>query len=72
MASPVVEMVLADHDSRDRYEAPKWLTKRKWLAENPDDDFAKDVRAELTTAPENHVRNSRDCLGWGVFALMAR
>ena len=68
----VVEMVLADHDSWDRYEAPKWLTMRKWLAENPGDDFAKEVRAELTTAPENYVRYSRDYLGWGVFALMAQ
>lgn len=68
----VVEMVLADQDSWDRYEAPKWLTMRKWLAENPGDDFANEVRAELTTAPENHVRYSRDYLGWGVFALMER
>jgi len=30
------------------------------------------VRAKLTTAPENHVRYSRDYLGWGVFALMER
>ena len=68
----VVEMVLADQDSWDRYEAPKWLTMRRWLAENPGDDFANEVRAELTTAPENHVRYSRDHLGWGVFALMER
>lgn len=68
----VVEMVLADQDSWDRYEAAKWLTMRRWLAANPDDDFAKEVRAELTSAPERHVRYTRDYLGWGVFALMAR
>jgi SAM-dependent methyltransferase len=44
----VVEMVLADQDSWDRYEAAKWLTMRRWLDANPDDDFAKDVRARLT------------------------
>ncbi|HRU53108.1 MAG TPA: class I SAM-dependent methyltransferase, partial [Candidatus Sumerlaeia bacterium] len=27
----VVEMVLADQDSWDRYEAAKWLTMRRWL-----------------------------------------
>jgi len=68
----VVEMVLADQDSWDRYEAAKWLTMRGWLEANPDDDFAKDVRAELTSAPERYAAYIREYLGWGVFALMAR
>ena len=41
----VVEMVLADQDGWDRYEAAKWLTMRRWLEANPDDEFAKDVRS---------------------------
>jgi SAM-dependent methyltransferase len=68
----VVEMVLADQDSWDRYEAAKWLTMRRWLEANPDDDFATDVRAELTTAPKRYAAYTREYLGWGVFALMAR
>lgn len=68
----VVEMVLADQDSWDRYEAAKWLTMRQWLAANPDDDFAPEVRAELTSAAERHARYTREYLGWGVFALMPR
>ncbi|HVX64979.1 MAG TPA: class I SAM-dependent methyltransferase [Bryobacteraceae bacterium] len=68
----VVEMVLADQDSWDRYEAAKWLTMRRWLETNPDDAFAKDVRAELTSAPERYAAYTREYLGWGVFALMAR
>jgi len=68
----VVEMVLADQDSWDRYEAAKWLTMRRWLEANPDDDFAKDVRAELTSASERYATYSREYLGWGVFALMSR
>ncbi|HVZ16026.1 MAG TPA: class I SAM-dependent methyltransferase, partial [Terriglobales bacterium] len=48
----VVEMVLADKDDWDRYEAAKWLTMRRWLDANPDDDFAKDVRAQLTSEPQ--------------------
>ncbi len=31
----VVEMVLADQDSWDRYEAAKWLTMRRWLKPIP-------------------------------------
>ena len=66
----VVEMVLADQDSWDRYEAAKWLTMRRWLEANPDDDFAKDVRVELTWGPERYAAYTREYLGWGVFALM--
>ena len=68
----VVEMVLADQDGWDRYEAAKWLTMRRWLEANPDDEFAKDVRAKLTSEPERYAAYTREYLGWGVFALMPR
>ena len=68
----VVEMVLADQDSWDRYEAAQWLTMRRWLEANPDDEFAKEVRAKLTSAPGRHAAYTREYLGWGVFALMPR
>jgi SAM-dependent methyltransferase len=68
----VVEMVLADQDSWDRYEAAKWLTMRRWLEANSDDDFAKEVRAKLTSEPERYAAYTREYLGWGVFALMTR
>ena len=68
----VVEMVLADQDSWDRYEAAKWLTMRRWLAAHPDDEFARDVRTQLTSEPERYATCTREYLGWGVFALMAR
>ncbi|MFO5766636.1 hypothetical protein ACLBQX_06080, partial [Klebsiella pneumoniae] len=56
----------------DRYEAAKWLTMRRWLEANPHDDFAPEVRQQLTTAPLHHVTWTREYLGWGVFVLMAR
>jgi len=68
----VVEMVLADQDGWDRYEAAKWLTMRKWLEENPNDELAKDVRAQLTSEPERYASYTREYLGWGVFAIMPR
>ncbi len=68
----VVEMVLADQEGWDRYEAAKWLTMRRWLEENPDDTFAGEVRQTLTQAPVRHVTWTREYVGWGVFALMAR
>ncbi|AWJ92432.1 SAM-dependent methyltransferase (plasmid) [Azospirillum baldaniorum] len=68
----VVEMVLADQDGWDRYEAAKWLTMRRWLEANPDDELAQDVRDKLTSEPERYATHTRDYLGWGVFALMRR
>ena len=68
----VVEMVLADQDGWDRYEAAKWLTMRRWLEANPDDELAKEVRAQLTSEPERYASYTRKYLGWGVFALMPR
>lgn len=68
----VVEMVLANQDGWDRYEAAKWLTMRRWLETNPDDDLAGEVRAQLTSEPERYSLYTREYMGWGVFALMAR
>jgi SAM-dependent methyltransferase len=68
----VVEMVLADQDGWDRYEAAKWLTMRRWLEANPGDEFAKDVRTKLTSEPERYAAYTREYVGWGVFALMPR
>ena len=68
----VVEMVLANQDGWDRYEAAKWLTMRRWLAANPGDELAKEVRVQLTSEPERYAAYTREYLGWGVFALMSR
>jgi SAM-dependent methyltransferase len=68
----VVEMVLADQDGWDRYEAAKWLTMRRWLEANPGDELAKEVRTQLTSEPERYAAYTREYLGWGVFALMPR
>ena len=68
----VVEMVLANQDGWDRYEAAKWLTMRRWLESNSDDELAREVRAQLTSEPERYVAYTREYLGWGVFALMSR
>jgi len=68
----VVEMVLADQDGWDRYEAAKWLTMRRWLEAHPDDELAQEVRAQLTSEPGRHAAYTREYLGWGVFALMPR
>jgi SAM-dependent methyltransferase len=68
----VVEMVLADQDSWDRYVAAQWLNLRRWLDANPTDELAAGVRHELDTAPVRYTRYQREYLGWGVFAFLKR
>jgi hypothetical protein len=68
----VVEMMLADQDSWDRYAAAQWLNMRRWLDQNPHDQLAPEVREELTGEPARYVGSTREHLGWGVFALMKR
>ncbi|MGW4794004.1 SAM-dependent methyltransferase, partial [Nonomuraea sp. NPDC004297] len=59
----VVEMLLADQDSWDRYSAAQWLNLRRWLDRNPDDELADEVRAELSTEPARYARYTREYLG---------
>jgi SAM-dependent methyltransferase len=68
----LVEMVLADEDSWDRYSAAQWFTVRAWLDANPGDELAGEMREELNIEPLRHVRYRRPYLGWGVFALKRR
>jgi SAM-dependent methyltransferase len=68
----VVEMVLADQDSWDRYVAPQWMNTRRWLDANPDDELAAEMRADLTQSQLDYTSYAREFLGWGVFALLRR
>lgn len=68
----LVEMVLANQDGWDRYEAAKWLTMRRWLEANPGDELAQEVQSMLASEPVRYATYTREYLGWGVFALMPR
>lgn len=63
----LVEMVLANQDSWDRYVAAHWLTVDTWLRENPNDPDAKALRSWITGDKHRYLEFERDCLGWGVF-----
>jgi hypothetical protein len=68
----LVEMVLADQDSWDRYEAANWWTMHEWLRGNPDDPDAAGVRDMLARSHREYLTYTRRYLGWGVFALKAK
>ena len=68
----VVEMVLADEHSWDRYVAAQWLSIRRFIDAHPEDPITPELRAELDTAPLAYARYQRRYLGWGVVACMRR
>lgn len=68
----VVEMVCATEESWDRYQAPQWLTMRRWADAHPDHDLHDEVRRLLATEPRQYAAGMRAHFGWGVFALVAR
>jgi hypothetical protein len=47
----LVQMVLADEDSWDRYVAAQWITVRDWPNADPHDELAGEFRIERDTAP---------------------
>jgi SAM-dependent methyltransferase len=68
----LVEMVLANPDSWDRYEASQWLTVTRWLAANPEDPDHDAMRAFRDEGRRTYLRWGRRYLGWGVFVTRPR
>lgn len=65
----LLEMVLADGDSWDRYVASQWWTVARWLDEHPDHRDAAAMRGYLNRSRRSHLAYGRRYLGWGVFVL---
>ncbi len=63
----LVEMVHANHDSWDRYEAMHWPTITDWLEANPDDPDWQAMRRFLDDSRSTYLAWGRRYLGWGVF-----
>lgn len=63
----LLEMVLADQDSWDRYVASQWWTISDWLRRHPEHPDAGAMREFLASSRDAHLAYQRDCLGWGVF-----
>jgi SAM-dependent methyltransferase len=65
----LVEMVLADGDSWDRYVAAQWYTLDTWLRENPNDPEAAEIRDGYVNSRRSYLQYQRRYLGWGVFVM---
>lgn len=68
----LVEMVLANPDSWDRYEAAQWWTVSDWLVAHPNDPIRNELRAFVEKNRRAHLAYQRRYLGWGVFVTRPR
>jgi SAM-dependent methyltransferase len=68
----VVEMVLADGDSWDRYEAAHWWTFHEWLGGHSEDPDADAFRQTMEKDRHAYLLYGRRYLGWGVFVTRMR
>ncbi|MGH2350579.1 MAG: SAM-dependent methyltransferase [Chloroflexota bacterium] len=70
----LVEMVLADQDSWDRYVAAQWWTVSEWLRDHPGDPESPGLRRFLENGRRSNLAYGRQYLAWGVFVgrLMPR
>ncbi|MES1147197.1 MAG: class I SAM-dependent methyltransferase [bacterium] len=65
----LVEMVLADEGSWDRYVCAQWLTADDWLRENPSSPIADEFREWIAEGKRQYLKFERDNMGWGVFVM---
>ena len=68
----LVDMVLANTDDWDRYQASQWLAASDWLAANPGDPDAGEVREMTSFWRRSYLTDLRRCMGWGVFVVRDR
>jgi SAM-dependent methyltransferase len=64
---PVETLIDASLDDWDRYETLHWRALEEWLAANPDDPDAAEIRRRHETNRDEYLRWQRDLLGWAMF-----
>jgi SAM-dependent methyltransferase len=64
---PVVSVIASSEDDWDRYETLHWQAVERWLATNPNDPDAPEIRSRHERAKRTYLRHGRDLLGWAIF-----
>jgi ubiquinone/menaquinone biosynthesis C-methylase UbiE len=64
---PVVVVIASSEDDWDRYETLHWRSVEHWLAANPHDPDAVDIRARKEHWKRSYLRHGREVLGWAIF-----
>jgi len=64
---PVVTVIASSEDDWDRYETLHWQAVERWLAANPYDPDAPEIRTRHEHAKWSYLRHQREYLGWAIF-----
>lgn len=62
----VVGLIASSEDDWDAYESLHWLALEDWLAENPTDPDADEIRRQHEKARERYLGWQRELLGWTI------
>ena len=63
----VVSVIASSEDDWDRYETLRWQAVEGWLAENPADPDAAEIRERHEHHKRVYLCHGRDLLGWAIF-----
>jgi hypothetical protein len=64
---PLVSIVESSTDDWDRYETLHWQTVERWLAANPSDSDAPEIRDRFERQKWKYLRFQRELMGWAIF-----
>ena len=64
---PVVSVIASSEDDWDRYETLHWRACEEWLATNPNDPDAAELRTRHERSKHAYLRHGREYLGWAIF-----
>ena len=67
---PLVGLIAASEDDWDRYESYLWRALEEWLAANPDDPDAPQIRERHEQSRDHYLRFQRRLLGWAIFIAL--
>ena len=60
-------LIASSEDDWDRYESLHWRALEEWLAENPHDPDAPEIRDRHERARDDYLQFERELLGWAIF-----
>jgi SAM-dependent methyltransferase len=60
-------LIGSSQDDWDRYETLHWRALEDWLAANPDDPDAAEIRQRHESARDRYLAWERELLGWAIF-----
>lgn len=63
---PVASVIASSEDDWDCYETLHWQAVERWLAANPGDADAPEIRSRYGRAKWSYLRHQRDVLGWAI------